>query len=516
MSTYVVTHTDGTVYTTLGAGVIDSKLGISLIGSNYVGYGQLIANNFVRLLENQANDTPPSYPIAGQLWWNTTKQTLYYYDGNKFKPCSSSELGVNPPLSPLDGDQWWDTTNDQLKVWDGAKWMLIGPGYVKGQGITGIETLQVTDNASSQHLVAKLQLDGNVVAIISNDSHFTLSANIGGINDIKPGINLAANTVINGTSINALQLGGINSNDYVTKSAVSNTLLGSLVVQGLNGVTVGNLSIAADGLGNQHIGSNSSINLSSGNATISVNSVAGTITVNKEPTVPTSVATKVYVDTATAATQGNAYAYVDSSIDTLVNGALLSTLHKVSKALDDDEDYHINTDAKISFKSDAFNPVFDGKISPKNHNTVDIGSSSKRFKTIYCGTVNSTSADLAEKYISDSEYEPGTVVVFGGDDEVTVSKRYCDHRIAGVVSTAPAYLMNEASSGVAVALTGKVPCNVVGPVRKGDILVNSSVPGVAIALGDHRHWVPGCVIGKSLMDDNNATVRTIMVSVGRL
>lgn len=514
-STYVVTFTNGTVYTTLSAGVIDSKLGISLIGSNYVGYGQIIANNFVRLLENQANDIPPAYPVAGQLWWDTANQSLNYYDGNKFKPCSSSLLGPTPPLSPLDGDQWWDTTNNQLKVWNSVEWMVVGPNYTKGQGVSGLINKTVTDNASVNHLVSELTLDATTIAIVSDDSRFTLSANIAGMTDIRPGINLAPGAVLNGTAANADQLGNVSYSDYLRKSVASNTLAGSLVIQGLNGLAIGNLTIAADNTGAQWISSNAAISVRSGNATITSNGTNGTITVNQEPTVLSSVATKNYVDTKVTSTQGNAFAYTDSSINNLVNGALLSTLHQVSAAIDNDASYHVNTDAKIGFKANAFNPEFDGVVSCRIDNTTDLGTSAKRFRHIYNTSISSTAADLAEKYLADAEYEPGTVVVFGGDAEVTVSKHYCDHRVAGVISTSPSYTMNDASTGAVVALTGKVPCKIIGPIRKGDIIVNSGFEGVAMALTDNRHWVPGCVIGKSLMDDNNTSLRSIMIAVGR-
>jgi hypothetical protein len=122
-------------------------------------------------------------------------------------------------------------------------------------------------------------------------------------------------------------------------------------------------------------------------------------------------------------------------------------------------------------------------------------------------------ADLAENYSADAEYAPGTVVVFGGTHEVTVSAVGHDTRVAGVVSTAPAYLMNSAQLGAAVALTGKVPCQVQGPVTKGDLLVNISA-GTAGRL-DPAQYRPGCVVGKSLESIPDKITRTIEIAVGR-
>ena len=122
-------------------------------------------------------------------------------------------------------------------------------------------------------------------------------------------------------------------------------------------------------------------------------------------------------------------------------------------------------------------------------------------------------ADLAENYSADVEYAPGTVVVFGGTHEVTVSAVSHDTRVAGVVSTAPAYLMNSDQLGAAVALTGKVPCQVQGPVGKGDLLVNISA-GTAGRL-DPAQYRPGCVVGKSLESIPDKITRTIEIAVGR-
>ena len=119
------------------------------------------------------------------------------------------------------------------------------------------------------------------------------------------------------------------------------------------------------------------------------------------------------------------------------------------------------------------------------------------------GTITATAtqaqyADLAEKYESDAEYQPGTVVVFGGEKEITVTDQENDHRVAGVISTEPAYLMNNESSGLPVALRGRVPCKVIGPVKKGDVLVTSNRPGFAES-SDQPHFVSAsCMVGKAL------------------
>lgn len=145
----------------------------------------------------------------------------------------------------------------------------------------------------------------------------------------------------------------------------------------------------------------------------------------------------------------------------------------------------------------------------------NIGALGATFNTAYIKSTSAQYADLAEKYTTDQDYAPGTVLVFGGSAEVTQSTTSHDTAVAGVVSTNPAHLMNDTAIGIAVALTGRVPCRVQGPINKGDLVVTSSVPGVAQRL-DETLWRPGCVIGKSLEQINYDSIVTIEVVVGRI
>jgi hypothetical protein len=148
----------------------------------------------------------------------------------------------------------------------------------------------------------------------------------------------------------------------------------------------------------------------------------------------------------------------------------------------------------------------------------NIGASGAAFNTVFAKSTTAQYADLAEKYKSDINYEPGTVVVFGGDEEITITTTSHDTRIAGVISTNPAYLMNDnEQQGIwlPVALQGRVLCKVKGPVSKGDLVVSSDMPGIAERL-DKKLYEPGAIIGKSLNTINTNEVNTIEVVVGRL
>jgi hypothetical protein len=154
-----------------------------------------------------------------------------------------------------------------------------------------------------------------------------------------------------------------------------------------------------------------------------------------------------------------------------------------------------------------------GSIVNANANAVgNIGSSSKYFNTIFAKATSAQYADLAENYTSDAEYAPGTVVIFGGEKEITVTSELADERVAGVVSTDPAYLMNSGSPGLAIALRGKVPVQVVGPVNKGDSLITSTTPGVAISVGRSREYAQA-VFAKSLETDSSPDERVILAVI---
>ena len=129
--------------------------------------------------------------------------------------------------------------------------------------------------------------------------------------------------------------------------------------------------------------------------------------------------------------------------------------------------------------------------------------------------LQATYADLAEFYEGDQDYEAGSVLVFGGDKEVTTTSMINDTRSAGVVTTNPAYVMNAEQTGIRVclALAGRVPCKVVGRVKKGDMLTTSATPGYAVKA---LNPTLGAIIGKALEDKDYGEAGVIQVAVGRI
>lgn len=171
----------------------------------------------------------------------------------------------------------------------------------------------------------------------------------------------------------------------------------------------------------------------------------------------------------------------------------------------------------------AYLPTYTGNLLVGNVNNANgngvgnIGNSTNYFDTVFAKATSAQYADLAEMYCADAAYPPGTVLEFGGEREVTITTVTHTAAAAGIVSTHPSYLMNstlDCVNAVELALVGRVPCQVVGTIRKGDRLVASKIPGVATAL-NMALYEPGCIVGKSLEDYNSTEVGIIEVAVGR-
>jgi hypothetical protein len=156
-----------------------------------------------------------------------------------------------------------------------------------------------------------------------------------------------------------------------------------------------------------------------------------------------------------------------------------------------------------------------GDITPSGLRSAAAGSTVYGTWTLATNaSFQATYADLAEWYASDQEYEAGTVLVFGGDAEVTTTTNAYDSRVAGVVTTDPAYVMNVGQTGtrVCIALVGRVPVKVIGPVNKGDLLTTADIPGYARRCFSIR---AGTIIGKSLENKSTVDPGVVMVSVSR-
>jgi hypothetical protein len=177
--------------------------------------------------------------------------------------------------------------------------------------------------------------------------------------------------------------------------------------------------------------------------------------------------------------------------------------------------------ANVTLTAGSFSWIFDnaGNITKSSGNGVgNIGSTTNYFDTVYATSMRARYADLAEIYLADHDYIGGTVMSFGGDQEITITLINHDTKLAGVISTNPSYVMNSTAEGefpLPLALVGRVPVRVLGPIGKGDLVTSSDIPGVACKL-KMESYVPGCVLGKSLEDHTDSTIKIIEILVGKV
>jgi hypothetical protein len=340
---YIINLTNGTVYATIQDGTTNTSSGLTLIGRNYVNYGGIQNENFVKLLENFADTIPPTTsslalaPLVGTLWYDTGNNLLKVYDGSQFNPVSQQIVNPTAPTAKNIGDQWWDTTNQQLNVWSGTTWILIGPSHTSSQGISGPQVETIVDSKGASHTVVKDYVNGSVVSIISYDPEFAPGGTVVGFGNIKPGINLASGTILNGTANNSLLVGNVSSSSFARVDQAS-AFTKDVSVAGNFVLTLANIWFSSQNLNIQNRSTNGNVSLYVNSGTLgniqalSISGTNGLVSVYANPTSPLHVATKNYVDTnlgITNATVINNYNVLSSEISALQND-LNNTINLVS------------------------------------------------------------------------------------------------------------------------------------------------------------------------------------------
>jgi microcystin-dependent protein len=198
-------------------------------GRNVTGYGQIIAENFLSLLENFASTNQPVNPVEGQLWYDSTggTQTLKIWDNTAWKAASGIQKGVSQPAveNSKVGELWVDTTNQQLRIFTGTRWILVGPTESSVGGLRyGPVIEKISDSDNVDRFILVFYIADIPVIVISKDS-FTPKTLITGFVTVRSGINISAPAdsteianfvggflpLLNGTAKNAqaLLVGGV-------------------------------------------------------------------------------------------------------------------------------------------------------------------------------------------------------------------------------------------------------------------------------------------------------------------
>jgi len=162
-------------------------------GRNVTGYGQIIAENFLSLLENFASATQPVNPVEGQLWYDTTNGVLQLYDNTNWKAASNIQKGPTEPSvqNSKVGELWVDTTNQQLRIYTGSRWLLVGPSESSIDGKRyGPAVEKIVDQDNFDRNVLTFYIADTPVVILSRDS-FTPKIEIKGFDQVKAGLNIA-------------------------------------------------------------------------------------------------------------------------------------------------------------------------------------------------------------------------------------------------------------------------------------------------------------------------------------
>lgn len=195
--TYVIRFTNnenGTL--TVQDNGVNTETDLSFPGDRYTGYGQIIGENFLHLLENFASPSEPASPVQGQLWYKTsaTGNVLQIYDGTEWTSAGGLRRSASRPDAAVSnpGDLWSDTESNQLYLWTGTSWILVGPEYSDGL-TSGTVAETIIDSTDQERVVLKQYISGVVVAVIATDQ-FIPKLNIPGFSTIYPGVNLASSS----------------------------------------------------------------------------------------------------------------------------------------------------------------------------------------------------------------------------------------------------------------------------------------------------------------------------------
>lgn len=385
---------------------LNSQTSLTFVGKNYAGYAPVVANNFLHLLENFANNNPPANPIEGQLWYDNTSgvSLLKVFDGTIWTSAGSVKKAGNAPLAANSnpGDLWVNTTTAQLYVFSGSNWLLVGPQFSSGS-LTGTVVDTIVDTSNVTHSVISLYANNYQLAIISKET-FTPKSTIVGFTTINQGFNLSSVDSANTTSLSRIW-GTASNADALLVTGVSIPSV-NFLRSDVSSTSNFPLTIRADG--GLTIGSNSSFNIgrdgtstvlyskSSGDSVdfrLNNNSIPVTV-LHIDALARVGIGSNNTAPTATLDIAGTFTSSGDVSITSTTDASSLTTASiKTTGGLSVTKNIRIGKDATINGKLylNTLDPTTGlespgSVILPSTTGIFDIGSETKSFRNVYADT----------------------------------------------------------------------------------------------------------------------------------
>ena len=232
---YTVNKSNGSVLTIVGDGTVDNtSTDITLVGRKYSGYGEVLNENLVKILESFANRTAPTNPLEGQIWYDTLEGRLKVFTGTEFKPTGGPLVQDTQPQGLVIGDLWINNEKNQLYFYDGVDLSLAGPIYSQAEGEHGWIVENIVDQNNNGRSVSSLYVNGLRIGILSR-YQFTPKTAINGFSQVNVGLNLS-------TAVSGLKLHG----SATTADAVAGIAPGQFLRSDENDITTGTLGILND------------------------------------------------------------------------------------------------------------------------------------------------------------------------------------------------------------------------------------------------------------------------------
>lgn len=454
---YTINRFNGVPFITVEDGTLDSTTDLKLVGKNYTGYGEAQNENFLHLLESFSGEVAPTKAITGMIWYDTVTEKIRVYDGVAFKATGGAEVSATSPTGLAEGDLWWDTTTNQLKALNvDNEWILIGPQRA-GSGNTEMKSIELVDNTATRQAVIATYVADKIVALqsrvefIPNNTQDVEDWVFADFPVVKAGFNVAG-VNSNGISVTDStsqinQYWGTASAAYAltdgtTRYSPSDFLLESSLPNPFPVVNFGDSGFYLGDDGDLYF------SVKSGNQP-DIQLASGTLSISD------SGATKIYNITTTSI-----------SPQTTEAVSLGTTTKKWSNVY---ATTFTGTATQSNLLREQQSGLYRAGDRTANADTVAVrDSDGDLIARLFEGTATKARyADLAEKYTTCCELEPGTAVAVSADEDHEVGLASASSICIGVVSTDPAIMMNSEAEGQYIALKGRVPVRVKGPVKKG-------------------------------------------------